>query len=936
MSEDDRAAKAARARALLKKRQQQKATGSPVIASSSSISSPTLPPSRAFSPAPSEVSLSHVDDEKGARNTGDLFSSAAENGSGANWLSSLPRVESTPAHVATPSPLSAVQTSPFPSSARSVASPPLGPPQQDEYLRTLVRDQQHAIAQFDTGKARLATSVEQPGPIESQVRRTQELLQNERTKSANLQELVEKSAAELNELSARIRQQEAALASLMSEKTSLIQSVEKLSATESTHAKSAEASEMEAAFQTERSISQSLQGRIHELEQTMQRYTDQIGQQQQTISLLVSEKTSLTASLERLESAESTLRETEHLLQLERANTERLQTTVKQLEAAEHASSDTISTLSATEKELTEKCREQEREIQLLTSASNDLQALATQHSRRVQELEEQIQSDDRAERLEATLQNTQDRADELEFQLSKLQQTHGALKAERDDLESQVRQKADAEAEWRSRHADVEKLHVATQDQLSVVGAERDGLLQDQSALKGQIQDRQNTVAELQQKLSQVGAELSSNARQLLQTQTDLRSASRRAEEAERMQKAVQAEGVGLMRSVDEMRPKIVELTDAKLELGEKVESLENALRSRDTIIAHLELSLDEVRNEKEEGDRERQALHTALEREQMSSNSNASELQKAYVMLQTELEETRANARTLEGERTHYHQLVEGHATEATRLTSAVEAFAGQVDSLRNQLDESQRAQEEAQEFLERAQGDMEALRAELAAKDELVERLQETTLTPTTPGAQSLDGEMLSALKQQHALELSAAQSQIRSLETTLFEAEAQTHAFQRHVAALEDQLTHLRAASRASMRSPLPSRVPSRNVDRSDDLRRASLNSRRPAHLAPPSSSLSSAFDGLSPEARHKRRVSLGMLKARIDSEVAASFTPRPPSSTAPVDTPLSTVPEPTSRPSTPHSAHHHAPKKPQFLDEAHIFWCHSCQGDLVIL
>lgn len=38
-------------------------------------------------------------------------------------------------------------------------------------------------------------------------------------------------------------------------------------------------------------------------------------------------------------------------------------------------------------------------------------------------ELQEQIERDDRAERLEATLQNTQDRADELEFQISKLQQ---------------------------------------------------------------------------------------------------------------------------------------------------------------------------------------------------------------------------------------------------------------------------------------------------------------------------------------------------------------------------------------------------------------------------------------------------------------------------------------------------------------------------------
>jgi hypothetical protein len=40
---------------------------------------------------------------------------------------------------------------------------------------------------------------------------------------------------------------------------------------------------------------------------------------------------------------------------------------------------------------------------------------------RKVRELEEQMQSDDRVERLENSLKNMQDRADELEFQLSKL-----------------------------------------------------------------------------------------------------------------------------------------------------------------------------------------------------------------------------------------------------------------------------------------------------------------------------------------------------------------------------------------------------------------------------------------------------------------------------------------------------------------------------------
>jgi len=51
------------------------------------------------------------------------------------------------------------------------------------------------------------------------------------------------------------------------------------------------------------------------------------------------------------------------------------------------------------------------------------LQAEADRHQRKAQELEERIQNDDRVEKLESVLKDTQDRADELEFQLSKLNQ---------------------------------------------------------------------------------------------------------------------------------------------------------------------------------------------------------------------------------------------------------------------------------------------------------------------------------------------------------------------------------------------------------------------------------------------------------------------------------------------------------------------------------
>ena len=220
------------------------------------------------------------------------------------------------------------------------------------------------------------------------------------------------------------------------------------------------------------------------------------------------------------------------------------------------------------------------------------------------------------------------------------------------------------------------------------------------------------------------------------------------------------------------------------------------------------------------------------------------------------------------------------------------------------------------------------------------------------------------MLSALRQQHALELSTAESRSRALQTAVFDAEAQVHALQRQVGALEDELAQLRPLrplSRGSSHGTghghahahgpgaQSSRRPAaRAVDRSDDLRRASFSSLRQSGGAggPSPPPARSAFEGLSAEARHKRKVSLSMLKARIESEVAASsHMPRPGTKHphAHSHSPhgkavgLPAVIEPPSQPATPPPHTHLAnPKRPVFMDESHIFWCHSCQGDLVVL
>jgi predicted RNase H-like nuclease (RuvC/YqgF family) len=132
--------------------------------------------------------------------------------------------------------------------------------------------------------------------------------------------------------------------------------------------------------------------------------------------------------------------ETEALLAEEQSKSKEFQGRVHQLQASVSESADQIRNLISTQKALTERCRDQvccsgiydsdlwtkvkqERELQLTNANLKNLRAEAEQHQRRVRYLEEQIQSDDRVEKLESSLKNKQDRADELEFRLSKIKQ---------------------------------------------------------------------------------------------------------------------------------------------------------------------------------------------------------------------------------------------------------------------------------------------------------------------------------------------------------------------------------------------------------------------------------------------------------------------------------------------------------------------------------
>ena len=180
--------------------------------------------------------------------------------------------------------------------------------------------------------------------------------------------------------------------------------------------------------------------------------------ERQTVAILVNEKTHLSAELQKREHYESRVsfvncinlathfyfytlpdaKVVEDLLEAERMKTDDFSNEIQKLQNDVQTLSEQTQQSQEKEKALAERCKEQvillsfpfqvcshlryqERQLQYANASASDSRKEMEKLLRKVRELEEQMQSDDRVERLENSLKNMQDRADELEFQLSKL-----------------------------------------------------------------------------------------------------------------------------------------------------------------------------------------------------------------------------------------------------------------------------------------------------------------------------------------------------------------------------------------------------------------------------------------------------------------------------------------------------------------------------------
>ncbi|CAG8641193.1 6163_t:CDS:10, partial [Acaulospora colombiana] len=661
--------------------------------------------------------------------------------------------------------------------------------------------------------------------------------------------------------------------------------------------------------------------------------------QQQTISLLVSEKASLAAALERLEGLDEKYGSVAGQLEASKRAAQTLEGRSRDLEIELSRVQKQNEQFTTKDKASVEALRQKERDLELSRKEAEDMRKRADQLETKLRDLQEQIQADDRVERLQASLKSSEERSQSLETQLARTKQDEAiaklnSLKAEEEKLRS----------EHQSLHAIVDE----SKAKIDSLSAELDSLRSAHEALIKEAKKHASTVDELTRKISVEGGKSTMQEKKLKALQNELAAAKKHADEAEAAHKNLQNENVGLMASLNEMRPRLMQLTEEKLNLTEAIEKLEEDRHVHEKAVSDLEVTIEELRARCETLEGEKAKLEGSLEAERDAMDQDMERLQQALSQTEAELQRTVTSVKDLETERGIHRQAVERYQIEMDKLDAELADLRAQYTTLQDDFAASQNAREQDANILEeshavvqRANAEVEALRNEVLSKEEEIEQLKaEAAHTNTKPqrGHQrnpSLDNEMFES---DGTFELSQARSRIRNLETTIFQEQAKAHNLRKQVNSLEEELHRLRRTSRPHQVTP---------TFQSPALSHKDLPLETPLDSALP------------PDVRHKRKISLSMLRARIDGEAALSHSagglgasPRPSlarnlsSSLHPMQEeeteteadekmPLKADPGPSGS-----SSHIVVPRierrRPQFLDDSHVFWCSCCRGDLVVL
>lgn len=395
----------------------------------------------------------------------------------------------------------------------------------------------------------------------------------------------------------------------------------------------------------------------------------------------------------------------------------------------------------------------------------------------------------------------------------------------------------------------------------------------------------------------------------------------------------ALQGENEGLLANLAEMRPKIVELTEAKLMLGETVEARDKSMREYEAQIKTLESELADMHSQAEQSGKhttEAEARVSTLEEQLDREKLAISEAYSAYEELQARLALVEQQFKESESTKDDLRQRTEKSEVRAAQLDADLERRAREVTSLLEEVETRTRETAELRSFLERSRADLDTANGEITAREDQLSRLRLNGAKSPAHDPATLAGETME-------LELSALRSRVRALEAEAFDAHAREHALQRQLAKLQDDSRLLSphttsvVEGRRSVELGASGRQRGQTSRELEDTRVGGGNARALTPSKAPRVNRLSVLDAsLTPETRRKRAVSLNMLRARILSEMASGASGVSPNIR------LTSVSE---EPSTARPSHDGAIGTSNLVggdDEAHVFWCSACEGELVVL
>ncbi|CAE6390680.1 unnamed protein product [Rhizoctonia solani] len=944
--DDERAAKAARAKALLKNRQKKKAgatTGSPSTPALSSLRHSTVasPSQDGSSYAPSEI----ADDNR---------SEASVNVSSQAPPASKP---STPAQDITKDIIAPQAVTPTSANNHADASGLFSSSQPVSGFRS-------ASSLFGGDDGSSFIPAPSPGEIalsRSELESTRRELEDVRVQLQNMESQVEtgKTALKAAEQSSRRAKEEAAVSEETAKRTaeelrkanSIIEDMredQRTAREDATAAYEAMRATETAKRQAEEElgkVTRELEGVKEDLHSERDRSSQETerlkselegalsmsSQRQSTISLLVEEKSNLGAQLVYFEGLEARSQETDRQLEENKALVEKLNTRVAELETSLRAALSTAEELTNKEREASDRVRELERLSTQSSRTTSDLQAELKDQRARVRELEEQIEADDRVEVLERRLKSMQDRSEELEEKFNKSKQSASKLKAERDALESKCITSEEA-------------LH-EVQQKLAKLQTEYDQLSTEHLALKTTHNSLESTQTDLSARLRELEQQLERAAKESEEAGTVHDSTKQQLNEAlalvargantESTLATLQAENEGLLANLAEMRPKIIELTQAKLTLGEVIEARDKSIRDYEAQVKTLENELADTHSLKDDSGKqitEAKAHVLTLEKQLDREKLAVSEAYAAYEELQSRLALVEQQFKESESSKAELHSRIEESSDRENRLDADLERRAREVTALLEEIETRTRETTELRNFLDKSRTDLDAANSEIAAREDELSRLRLNGTKSPTHDPTTLAGETME-------LELSTMRSRIRTLETEVFDAHAREHALQRQVAELQgnpkranSNMTWGAEGERSTNLGRGQTGIDSHQISGDPESTRAGAgNARAFTPNNPRRMNTVSALDAsLPPETRRKRAAGLNMLRARILSEMASGASGVSPNIR------LANMGE--EHLSTGHS--HDGTAGTSNLvgsdDEAHVFWCSACEGELVVL